>query len=70
MKAVLIKVPTCDASRPWAFHIGIEKDGNVIHKRFLLRGPWNRSTANRHRRNLQHDIDNGTVRIKDETISE
>lgn len=46
------------------FLIGIADDqGRVIKRRYLLRGVFSKSTANKKRRDLQADIDRGLIRI-------
>lgn len=63
MKAIITPAPRIDHSRPPRFNVGVEHpDGRQI-TRYLIRGPWSRSTAYRKARELQLHLDAGTIKV-------
>ena len=62
MKAIITKVKSADASRPFCYLVGIDYGNGVIKEKVLLRVFWTQSTARKHRNNLQDNINAGAIR--------
>lgn len=62
LTAIITRVETFNKSAPARFLVGVRREDGATVVRFLLRGPWCRSTANKKRRDVQQGLDDGTYR--------